>query len=205
MWREQFHGGFEYRSAPSWLAHPILTKGVLVISAILARNHLRTTPSDEEALADLTQNAEERSAVDGFYAFLAAMTAKGQKLEDLEVLRVWGKRQVDPNASPSTEEMSFEVITSQDVNMPRRLMWHSEVAFAFSGASETRQRNLWSHADVFVPFNFPYMARDRLSAQGYTCHDWDLSSIGIAANHRDTPERAVAVVRSVLEALEAQV
>lgn len=37
-YRLQEHGGFEYRTPPSWLVSPTLTKGVLVLSKIIANN-----------------------------------------------------------------------------------------------------------------------------------------------------------------------
>ncbi|SDY98867.1 hypothetical protein [Thermoactinomyces sp. DSM 45892] len=37
-YRMQEHGGFEYRTPPSWLITPVLTKGVLVLSKIIAGN-----------------------------------------------------------------------------------------------------------------------------------------------------------------------
>ncbi|WP_149453580.1 putative amidoligase domain-containing protein [Pasteuria penetrans] len=35
--REKNHGGFEYRTLPSWLISPILTKGVLAVAALVIR------------------------------------------------------------------------------------------------------------------------------------------------------------------------
>jgi hypothetical protein len=44
--RRQFHGGFEYRTLPSWLISPVVARGVLALSKLLALHykHLRKLP-----------------------------------------------------------------------------------------------------------------------------------------------------------------
>ncbi|MDQ0337349.1 hypothetical protein J2S00_000119 [Caldalkalibacillus uzonensis] len=37
--REQYHGGFEYRSPPSWLVRPRVTKGVVCLAKVLANDY----------------------------------------------------------------------------------------------------------------------------------------------------------------------
>lgn len=37
--REQFHGGFEYRTPPSWLVSPTLTKGIFSLAKVIALNY----------------------------------------------------------------------------------------------------------------------------------------------------------------------
>lgn len=41
--RRQFHGGFEYRTLPSWLIAPRLTKGVISLAKLITSNHLAFT------------------------------------------------------------------------------------------------------------------------------------------------------------------
>ncbi|GAB7388341.1 hypothetical protein BSNK01_21780 [Bacillaceae bacterium] len=45
-YRRQFHGGFEYRTPPSWLVSPTVTKGVLALAKVIAASYgeLRKTP-----------------------------------------------------------------------------------------------------------------------------------------------------------------
>ncbi len=38
--REQFHGGFEYRTLPSWLVSPLLTKGIIALAKLVAENYI---------------------------------------------------------------------------------------------------------------------------------------------------------------------
>ncbi|MDT2266346.1 hypothetical protein P7H12_25890 [Paenibacillus larvae] len=39
-YRRQRHGGFEYRSLPSWLVEPDLTEGIFCLSALIASHYL---------------------------------------------------------------------------------------------------------------------------------------------------------------------
>ncbi len=39
-YRKQFHGGFEYRTIPSWLVSPTITKGVIALSKLIAENYI---------------------------------------------------------------------------------------------------------------------------------------------------------------------
>ena len=38
--RGQFHGGFEYRTLPSWLVSPVLTKGIFALAKLIAENYI---------------------------------------------------------------------------------------------------------------------------------------------------------------------
>jgi hypothetical protein len=38
-YREQFHGGFEYRTPPSWIVTPNVAKGVLALSKLIAKDY----------------------------------------------------------------------------------------------------------------------------------------------------------------------
>lgn len=38
-YRAQFHGGFEYRTLPSWLVSPKITKGVIALAKLIAENY----------------------------------------------------------------------------------------------------------------------------------------------------------------------
>lgn len=39
-WRPQEHGGFEYRTLPSWLVSPTIAKGVIVLAKLIAEHYL---------------------------------------------------------------------------------------------------------------------------------------------------------------------
>lgn len=38
-YRTQFHGGFEYRTPPSWIVSPVVTKGVIALAKLIAENY----------------------------------------------------------------------------------------------------------------------------------------------------------------------
>src|SRR5690606_27831164 len=93
--REKFHGGFEYRTPPSWLVSPTLTKGILSLAKLIALNYpfltywpLRDVSvqkayyrGEEEVVKSivpalwrevrrLPQYAEEQNALDPHYDYL---------------------------------------------------------------------------------------------------------------------------------------
>ncbi|CAH1196782.1 hypothetical protein PAECIP111891_00953 [Paenibacillus allorhizoplanae] len=41
--RKKSHGGFEYRTLPSWLASPVITRGVFALAALIVNNYWRLT------------------------------------------------------------------------------------------------------------------------------------------------------------------
>jgi hypothetical protein len=50
--RHQFHGGFEYRTLPSWMVTPRITKGVIALARVIADNYreLKHTPLNDEKI-----------------------------------------------------------------------------------------------------------------------------------------------------------
>jgi hypothetical protein len=42
-YREQFHGGFEYRTPPSWITSPVIAKGVLAIAKVISTSYRQLT------------------------------------------------------------------------------------------------------------------------------------------------------------------
>jgi hypothetical protein len=195
---QRMHGGFEYRSAPSWLAHPILTKGSLVIAAIITRNH-QALPQNREELADKAHNADERSAVESFYAFLDSMTTAGRTLESLEVLRQWGKRKVI--ATVPTPRL-HRARVSNDQYMPTEAIMvpsSGQGELLFVGASETPERrgrniiflnsarfgNGISREDIFTIFRDTIVTRHSVSIIY-----WDKPYIGFSMNLREQASTA---------------
>ena len=51
-YREQFHGGFEYRTLPSWIVSPELAKGVIALAKLIVENYiyLEQNPLEEMAI-----------------------------------------------------------------------------------------------------------------------------------------------------------
>ena len=209
-YRTQFHGGFEWRGAPSWLAHPILTKGTLVIAAILSRNH-KNLPTSKEALFDMAANADERSAAEAFYNFLAALTTEGKMLEDLDVLRTWNKRKVRatppvvtevPRNEVNRERETYLVNCSTDRNMPRNMVWPVPVEWTFVGASENRAEGL-SLRSVFAPSSVveSLIRGSIFHRPPVFFYVWDLPSIGLAPALRETEQEARENITRILEVL----
>lgn len=109
--RKQFHGGFEYRTPPSWLVSPTLTKGLFSLAKVIALNYpyMKQRPlqhvsvqkayykGDKEAIykfvprlwreiLQLRGYKEERPALDALYNFL--MSGKAWD-EQADIRRKW--------------------------------------------------------------------------------------------------------------------
>lgn len=60
--RNQFHGGFEYRTLPSWLISPRVTKGVLALAKLIAESYpkLREVPTLQSSIQSSFYHGEKR-------------------------------------------------------------------------------------------------------------------------------------------------
>lgn len=60
-YREQFHGGFEYRSLPSWLVSPKVTKGVVALAKLIASSYpkLRKIPLSRPSVQYAYYNGDQ--------------------------------------------------------------------------------------------------------------------------------------------------
>lgn len=101
--RGQPHG-WEYRSAPSWLAHPALALGALTIAEVLARQgHLPADLETWEQLEELCASGAEVAAIEAFRLTVQEFRTRGTRLETIEVLHAWGKR-ARPRKQPQAAE-----------------------------------------------------------------------------------------------------
>ena len=199
QWRRQPHG-WEYRSPCSWLAHPIITRGALVIAYILSEmtdselNTLRTKPSLIKRAGDI-----RGKAIKAFYEFLDSITT----LEEIEVFRAW--RIADPVLEQSS------TLRDSDISRPHIPSGRNPVninssndshlgPFSFMGLhthpslglvqivgarnSRSPRENVifvprdWSIPDIQSTMNSMSFTFGR--DPGFTFRNWDLSTIGIS-------------------------
>lgn len=60
-YREQYHGGFEYRTLPSWLLSPTITKGVIALGKLITENYtyLYQNPLSEVSVQEAYYNGDK--------------------------------------------------------------------------------------------------------------------------------------------------
>jgi hypothetical protein len=120
-WREQPHG-WEYRTPLSWISHPVIARGVLAISGVLAR------ASEEKMLDSLKTTKEleayafkpEQKAMSDYFAMVSDMVCNDEKLETIEMFAAWKKLHI-------TKKPSFDVFwRMEDWNMREVLSQFNE-------------------------------------------------------------------------------
>ena len=97
--------GWEYRSACSWLAHPVITKGVLIIAWTLAHaakvGELPQAAANWDSLMAYAKAMPRQKRawihIRKFLKFTARMERENITLEQIEVFKAWKKKpRVDP-------------------------------------------------------------------------------------------------------------
>ncbi len=90
--RKQPHGGFEYRTLPSWLESPAVTRGVFALAALIAGQYwtLSSQPLLSAAVQAIYYRGDKEQArgiVRGLWDEMAALEAYSRYAQDLESLR----------------------------------------------------------------------------------------------------------------------
>lgn len=177
--------GWEYRSLPSWIAHPILTKGVLRIvhTICLMFKHIGTLPKNKDDLIEFLSDEVERKEVEDFYEFIEAMHSKGMTLECLDVLREWG----------ITPPKKYPVMTSGEF-IPNDIYATKPCSYKFVGAAASRMAG----DGVFLPYRVPVGIEKELKKMGLKVERWEMKkTIGLSRSLR---ERGMAkeVIQAIL-------
>lgn len=85
-YRDQFHGGFEYRPLPSWLVNPRITKGTFALAKLIAESYprLHVLPTYYPSIQEAFYNGNKRR-------ILQTVKANWVHLEKLEDYRKYEK------------------------------------------------------------------------------------------------------------------
>lgn len=88
------HGGWEYRSPCSWLAHPIIARRVMYIARAIARAHMegKLTGNMKPIEWYRGEKTASRKHIRSFYHLLRRMKKKRQTLEQVKVFKAWRKK-----------------------------------------------------------------------------------------------------------------
>ncbi|RKD24695.1 hypothetical protein BEP19_07875 [Ammoniphilus oxalaticus] len=89
-YRNQFHGGFEYRPLPSWLVSPRVTKGTLALAKLIAESYprLNLLPTYYSSIQEAFYKGNKRK-------ILQAVKANWVHLEKLDDYRTY-KKYIEP-------------------------------------------------------------------------------------------------------------
>ena len=215
--------GWEYRSAPSWLSHPVIAKGVLEIAWFLAQfnwysyqeykgEHFDVNTLDK--LLALMPEGENKENVQVFVRTLETMQADYTTLESLEIFRAWGKKEFQ-NGVVSYPQVMFHESFRTPENKPLLdvvcaellLLWQKEMNSAiFSKENITFAPARASRAENYVLF-FPtgYLFPSQLEFYEESgiynvleMKEWELPFFGLSSAARKLlPELIARVIWSV--------
>lgn len=87
--RSQPHGGFEYRATPSWICHPIITRGILVTTYLLAKYANNRVLNNKLDLFKLAENPQQKRMISAMYRLLAAMKNEKKIIENFNLFESW--------------------------------------------------------------------------------------------------------------------
>ena len=200
QWRSQPHG-WEYRSPCSWLAHPIITRGALVIAYVLSEmtddqlNTLRTKPSLIKRAGNI-----RGKAIKSFYDFLDSITT----LEEINVFRAW--RMADPVLEQTTTLRDIDILHPVLPNGRNSVRINSDNdshlgPFNFMGLNSApslglvqvvgarssrapRENIVFLPRDWSIPDIQASMSASSINNWPFTFRNWDLQTIGISMSLR---------------------
>lgn len=116
-YRRQSHGGFEYRTPPSWLAHPDLTAGAFAVARVLAGGDRDGHLGGMQDPSGVVFNAgEHRPVVEAFYARIDAMRVAHVTMEQCDVMTAWGLRPIGSQSGETGQPVLYSVAASGDTN-----------------------------------------------------------------------------------------
>lgn len=144
QWRSQDHGGWEYRTPPSWLAHPDLTAGALAVMQVLAgcqrdRSVAGWLPADV-----ILHAGDQFPAVDAFYGCIDGLRSQHTTLEQLDVLTTWDLRPQVRMSDETSQVIRYSVAASGDVNCRAIVRgFESTLPLRLVGARAGRDGEVW--------------------------------------------------------------
>ena len=107
--RDQPHG-WEYRAPCSWLAHPVLTRGALLIAFLIAQPQEAPVINRWEDILELTDDEDRKAAIREFYTF------RSGAIEQQDLLEAWGLRDNLPEEE-SVQNRTYPVEAGTGTNV----------------------------------------------------------------------------------------
>jgi hypothetical protein len=198
------HGGWEYRSPLSWISTPELAKGVLSIAWVLAQAHKHGRIAHFQSWEDFYEYPRKGHAknIKKFTCVLSDLKQRNVKLEAIEVLKAWGKRDLMKPIKKPARKRRQKLIPVEwartDSYLPEieervgRLF--SPYAIRIVGANQLRN----PHKVIYLPAGWrAALPRTSKVALLY----WHLPWIGLSWSLRQDVPLAAAVVRDLVSSV----
>jgi Phage phiEco32-like COOH.NH2 ligase-type 2 len=199
------HGGWEYRACPSWICTPDITKGVIAIAWVLAQAQNHGSIAHFQTFDDFYTYARKGHArnIKRFTAVLAALKQRRVKLEEIEVLKAWGKHELlKPIKKPVKRTRKKQAPVARPLDWAMSDSYIPEIAERVGSLTSPNEVRIVGANQlrnpckaVFLPsgwgLHFP-LPRD------ITIQHWNLPSIGLSWSLRQNVPLAALVVRALV-------
>jgi hypothetical protein len=195
------HGGIEYRSPPSWLSTPEITKGVIAVTWVLAHAQRHGSITRIQTWDDFFENCRKGHAqnIKKFTVVLAELKQRNIKLEDIEVLKAWDKRHLLKDLNTPKKALPVEWARSDSFipDIAERVgQLSSHIPFRFVGANQDRSRT----KAIFLP---EWWGGALPRFHGITSQEWNLPWVGLSWRLRQDVELAARVVTQIVCSVSA--
>jgi Phage phiEco32-like COOH.NH2 ligase-type 2 len=199
------HGGFEYRSPPSWISTPDLAKGVLSIAWLLAQAQKHGRISHFQTWDDFYEYSSKGHTkhIKKFTMVIADLKQGNIKLEEIEVLKAWEKRHLlktikkpikntRKKPTPVARAIEWALDDSYIPEIAERVgRLTSPLELRIVGAHQSRS----PRKAVFFPAGW---RGDLPNLRDIAFQQWNLPWIGLSWSLRQDVELAARAVRTIV-------
>jgi hypothetical protein len=199
---QERYNGFEIRSPLSWIVTPRISKGVFVITSIIAQNAATDFHSWDALLDKATKS--EAASIASYRKEIAWFTSSNTKLEDISVVKAWRRRNISKCKTTSLATGFHVIAFSHDMSM-NDIFYTSQrnpvcrIPLRVVGARSDRTEE----KAILLPKNWDYVMPDAI--WGVKVLTWEHPSIGLSRALRNDPVEAKRFFIQFIKMLNRQI
>lgn len=206
--KHQTHG-WEYRSPVSWLSHPWIAKGAIVIAYYLARaqekgklNQITDRKSLTLYVTEMGKGTDSRIHAKNFYKAIENLKKSGHKLEEVKIFQAWKKRPRTDTQTQTRRQINFRFSMSDDnmTEIAQQFESNNGAQIRIIGAGQHR-----TPQQEEVIFLSHTMIQSFINIQSILIREWELNDVGLSVSLRRNTEKCVRILNQLKEALENQI
>ena len=196
------YGGYELRSPLSWIVTPRISKGVFVITSIIANNP-KTEFLNWDTLIEKANKAEQ-IVISSYRKEIGWFISSETKLEDISVIKAWRRRNISKCKTTSLTT-GFHIITfSRDMHM-NEIFYTTKrnpvcrIPLRVVGAKSERTEE----KAILIPQDWDFVLPETL--WGVKIIKWEHSAIGLSRTLREDAVEAKRFFIQFIKILNRQI